>query len=246
MNTKLCRGLCLAVVFAFTAGLARGQDAGAGVPANLRSSQIVEQMQRHNQAQTDELKQYKALRHYQVEYRGFSAKVAAKMDVEVSYDSATGKSLRIVSQSGSKVLCDKVLKRAVDSEKEAAQDKASSALTEKNYRFHLAGSEAVSGRPAYILDVEPVAASKYLFRGQIWVDAADFAVVKMETEPAKSPSFWIARTLIHYTSVKTGGFWMPEQMSSETKVRIGGTAVLKINYGSYEIVPETALRAAAF
>jgi hypothetical protein len=76
------------------------------------------------------------------------------------------------------------------------------------------------------------------------VDAADFAVVKMETEPAKSPSFWIARTLIHYTSAKTDGFWLPEQMRSETKVRIGGTAVLTINYGSYTVVPEEAVRAA--
>jgi hypothetical protein len=78
------------------------------------------------------------------------------------------------------------------------------------------------------------------------VDAADFAVVKMETEPAKSPSFWIARTLIHYTSTKTGAFWLPEQVRSETKVRIGGTAVLTINYGSYEIVPATILQAASF
>jgi hypothetical protein len=92
--------------------------------------------------------------------------------------------------------------------------------------------------------VEPLRESKFLFRGKIWVDAADFAVVKMETEPAKSPSFWIARTLIHYTSVKTDGFWLPQQVRSETKVRIGGTAVLTIDYGSYEVVQMTALASA--
>ena len=246
MNSKLSKGLLLAVVFAFAAGFAWAENAVAVVPANLSSAQIVLEMQRHSQAQTGGLKQYKALRHYQVEYRGFSARVAARMDVEVNYDAAMGKSFRIVSESGSKVLCEKVLKRAVDSEKEAFQDKTSTALTERNYRFQLAGGENVRDRPAYILDVEPLTASKFLFRGKIWVDAADFAVVKMETEPAKSPSFWIARTTIHFTSAKTDGFWLPEQMSSETKVRVGGTAMLSINYGSYEIVPETALRAAAF
>ena len=66
-------------------------------------------MQQRNQAQTEELKQYKALRHYAVEYRGFAAKIEAKMDVEVDYNRATGKSLRIVSQSGSGMLCEKVL-----------------------------------------------------------------------------------------------------------------------------------------
>lgn len=242
MNFQLGRGILLAVVFAFAVGLARAENAGA--PANLSSDQIVQQMQQHNQAQTEALKQYKALRHYTVEYRGFAARVAAKMDVEISYDAAQGKSFRIVSQSGSGMLCDKVLKRAVESEKEASQDKRSTAMTNANYRFHLAGIESFAGRPAYILDVDPLTENKFLSRGKIWVDAADFAVVKMETEPAKSPSFWITRTLIHYTSSKTDGFWLPEQVRSETKVRIGGTAVLTINYGSYEIVPELALRAA--
>jgi hypothetical protein len=244
MNTQLGRAILLAVVIAFAAGFARAENEGAGVPLNLSSNQIVLEMQQHSQAQIEALKKYKALRHYQVEYHGFPAKVAAKMDVEINYDAAQGKTFRIVSQSGSGMLCDKVLKRAVESEKEASQDKKSTALTEANYRFHFAGTESVAGRPAYILDVDPRTESKFLARGKIWVDAADFAVVKMETEPAKSPSFWITRTQIHYTSTKTGGFWLPEQVRSETKVRIGGTAVLTINYGSYEIEPEMALRVA--
>jgi hypothetical protein len=69
------------------------------------------------------------------------------------------------------------------------------------------------------------------------VDAADFAVAKMETEPAKSPSFWISRTLIRYTSAKVDNFWLPREVRSETKVRIGGTAVLTIDYGKYQVVP---------
>jgi hypothetical protein len=248
MHFRPAKGILPAMICAFAALLAGpllAQGHGAsGVQADITSAQIVERMIEHNKSQTGALKHYQALRHYDVEYRGFASRIAAKMEVEVSFDAATGKSLRIVSQSGSAFLCDKVLKRAVESEKEASQDKQSTALTETNYRFRLGGSESIAGRPAYMLDVEPLTASKFLYRGRIWVDAADFAVVKMETEPAKSPSFWIARTLIHYTSAKTDGFWLPEQMRSETKVRIGGTAVLTINYGSYTVVPEEAVRAA--
>jgi len=240
MCFRHCKGLFLALVFASAAELVCAPSVATGAPADLTAAQIVEQVQEHNQARTDELKHYKTLRHYQVEYQGFATKIAAKMDVEVSYDAATGKSFRIVSESGSGLLRQKVLKRAVDSEKEASQDKGSTAMTEANYRFHLAGTESIAERPAYILDVEPLTASKFLVRGKIWVDAAEFAVVKMETEPAKSPSFWISRTFIHSTSVKAGDFWLPEQLRSETRVRIGGTAVLTINYGSYEIVPEAA------
>lgn len=231
------RGFLGAFALLCTAASIWPENPGANSPAMANSVEIVEQMQRHNQSQAKGLAGYKALRHYQVEYKGFSATIAAKMDVEVNYDAASGKSFRIVSQSGSNLLCNKVLKRAVDSEKEASQDKGGNALTTANYRFQLAGSENLNGRTAYILDVEPLTASKFLYRGRIWVDAADFAVVKMETEPAKNPSFWISRTLIHYTSAPVNGFWLPREVRSETKVRIGGTAVLTIDYGSYQVEP---------
>jgi hypothetical protein len=193
-------------------------------------------MERHNEARNQELKNYHSVRHYTVEYKGLTT-IDAGMDVEVRYDSASGKTFRIVSQSGSKFLCDKVLKRAVDSEKEAAGDKSSTALTPANYKFELVGEERLGGRPAYVLHVEPLTESKFLYRGKIWVDGADFAVVKIEAEPAKNPSFWISRTQINFTSTKTGDFWLPEQNRSETKVRIGGTAVLTIRYGPYEVEP---------
>jgi hypothetical protein len=157
------------------------------------------------------------------------------MAVEVTFDAASGKSFQIVSETGSKFLLEKVLKRAVDSEKEASGNKSSAALTPANYKFTLIGTEIQGGRPAYILDVEPLHANKFLVRGKIWVDEADYAVVKMETQPAKSPSFWISRTLIQYTGSETDGFWFPQKVRSETRVRIGGTAVLTIDYGTYQI-----------
>jgi len=232
------RGIALVAALVAMAAGGWGQKTDTGQAAGLTAAQIVDQMQGHDLAQQARLKRYKGHRAYRVEYTGFSADVAAKMEVEVNYDAASGKSFRIVSESGSKILAEKVLKRAVDSEKEASRDKRSTALTPANYRFRLAGSESVEGRPAYMLDVEPLVASKFLYRGRIWVDAADFAVVKMETEPAKSPSFWIARTQIHFTGAKTDGFWMPRQLRSETRVRVGGTAVLTIDYGSYSFSTE--------
>ena len=225
--------LLLAIVFVFTAGGARPAIAEAAAPAPLTAAQIVYEMQSHNRARTEMLKDLQSIRHYQVEYRGFSAVIAAKMEVAYHYDAASGKSFRIVSQSGSKMFCEKVLKRAVESEKEASQDKAATALTAANYRFHLVGSENVGGRPAYVMEVEPISPSKFLIRGKIWVDAEDFALVKIDAEPAKNPSFWIARTRILQTFAKTGGFWLPERNRSETKVRIGGTAVFSIDYGMY-------------
>lgn len=235
----------LAVVFIFFAGGVYAQEGKPVSPGVLSSAQIVEQMERHDQAQLARLQHYRALRHYAVEYRGFFRTVVAKMDVEVNYDVSSGKSFRIISQSGSRVLCQKVLKRAVDSEKDASLDRGATALTPVNYRFYLVGSENLAARPAYILDVEPMTPNKFLYRGRIWVDAADFAVAKMEVQPAKNPSFWISRTLIRHTNAETDGFWLPEHNQSETKVRIGGTAVMTIDYGKYEIAAKELTSALA-
>ncbi|MGA8042218.1 MAG: hypothetical protein WCA37_05390, partial [Terracidiphilus sp.] len=136
---------------------ARPDPADSVPPATLTATQIVAEIARHNSARTKALKNYQSLRHYEVRYRGFAANLDAKMDVAVDYDAATGKSFRIVSQSGSRLLCDKVLKRAVDSEEEAQKNPASTALTPANYHFTLEGRDTLGGRPAYILDVDPIA-----------------------------------------------------------------------------------------
>src|SRR5260370_22159756 len=138
--------------------------------ATLTSTQIVEEMARHNQARADGLKHYQSLRHYEVEYKGYSAKINAKLVVETDYDAVSGKTFHIVSQSGSNLLVDKALKRLLESEKDAEQDKSSNALTPANYKFRLTAIENLSNRPAYVLVVEPLVESKYVYRCTIWVD----------------------------------------------------------------------------
>ena len=204
-------------------------------PATPDTAQIVQAIERHDQTQAKTLERYQASRHYEVEYRGFLKSITAKMDVELEYDAAIGKSFRIVSQSGSHTLCEKVLKRALESEKDASKDRNAHALTAANYNFKSLGSETLDGRLSYVLRVDPVSGNQYLYRGKIWVDAADGAVSRMEVQPAKNPSFWISQTLIHQINSKICGFWLPQQNQSETKVRVGGKAVLTIDYGPYQI-----------
>ena len=204
-------------------------------PGSPDIAEVVQAIERHDQTQAKTLDRYHASRHYKVEYQGFLKHISAVMDVELEYDAASGKNFRIVSQSGSHTLCEKVLKRALDSEKDASQDRGAHALSQANYRFKLLGSETLNGRSSYVLQAEPVSGSPYLYRGKIWVDAADDAVSRMEVQPAKNPSFWISQTLIHQTNSRIDGFWLPQQNQSETKVRIGGKAVMTIDYGPYEI-----------
>jgi hypothetical protein len=230
-----CKRPVLAAVFLLPGAGSWSQIAPAA-STTPDATQIAQAIERHDQTQAKALERYHALRHYEVTYRGFFKNMTAKMDVELDYDASSGKNFRIVSQSGSHTLCEKVLKRALDSEKDASQDHGAHSLTPANYKFQLLGSEALNGRPTYVLQVDPVSDSPYLYRGKIWVDAADGAVSKMEVQPAKNPSFWISQTLVHQTNSRVGDFWLPQLNQSETKVRIGGKAVMTINYGDYQIL----------
>jgi hypothetical protein len=202
---------------------------------NLTSSQIVQRMESRNLERADLLRNYSSKRHYQVEYHGFPASLAASMDVEVTYDAPASKHFTIVSQTGSGLLVDRVLKKLLKSEQDAAQDQSRTALTTANYNFVLLGDEVDDGRRLYIFHVEPKVNGKLLYRGRIWVDADDFAVTRIEAEPAQNPSFWIQKTEIHHVYSKIGDFWLPASNRSVTKVRIGGTAVLTIDYGTYQV-----------
>ena len=242
MLLNLGKRVCFAVTLVLITDLLG--SAQIPVPASLTAAQIVEQMQHHDQAQTEKLKRYRTVRHYHAEYTGYSKVLTASMEVEVNFDAASGKTYRTLSQTGSKFLCDRVLVKAVESEKEVSRDKSINAITSANYTFQLVGAESLNGRPTYILDVSPLRESKFLYRGRIWVDATDFAVAKFDVVPAKSPSIWISRATIRFTSAKTGDFWLPQQSRSETKVRIGGTALLTVDYGTYHLVPNASEHAA--
>ena len=220
----------------FTIGFVSPNRSSAQGQSLLPVEQIVQRMQQLEAKQSKELKHYEALRHYDVQYKGLGTHLAAKMDVDLKYDIETGKSFQIVSQSGSKLLCNKVLERAVDSEQEASKDRSSTALNTTNYRFQLSGTEPVDGRPAYILNVDPLKKSKFLYRGRVWVDSDEYAVVKIDVEPARNPSFWIRGTHIVNTYVKTDGVWLPAKNRSESKIRFGGTALLEIDYGTYHVL----------
>ena len=206
----------------------------AGSPT---SDEIVQQLIERNRQRAEQLKSYSDVRHYTISYHGFPSSITATMVVEAFYDAPSTKRFRIVSQTGSKLLVDRVLKRLLDTEKEAAQNPDQTALTPANYTFSLLGEQTVAGRQCYALHVDPKVDSKFLYRGKIWVDKEDYAVTQIEAEPSKNPSFWIKKTQVHHVYTKTGQFWLPEQNRSESNVHLGGTAVLTIDYGAYHVEP---------
>ena len=97
----------------------------------------------------------------------------------------------------------------------------------------LIGTEMVADRPAYVLETHPKRKEKYLFRGRIWVDTEDYALVRAEGSPAKNPSFWTKST--HFVQVyqKHGSLWFPRSTQSVTDAVIFGATDVNIEYFDY-------------
>jgi hypothetical protein len=224
---RLVLGLCLTLPL--SAALA--QQAGTTSAPSI--GDIVQRLVAQNEHRAQQLGPYTSQRHYHISYKGFPHGAEADMVVDVSADNATSKRFAVVSESGSHLLLDHVLHKLLKTEQDSSHDRTDSALTPANYSFNLVRAETDDGRLTFVLGVQPRTPRTLLYRGTIWVDATDYAVVKIEAQPAKNPSFWIRSTDIHHVYSKTGDFWLPLSNRSESKVRLGGTAVLTIEYGDY-------------
>jgi len=207
------------------------------IPSPLTAEQVVRGLLQMNLRRAEALHSYEGSRTYHVDYRGFPGSRTAAMDVRVKFISPNSKDFNVQSSSGSNLIIDKVLKKLLEAEKEAltAENMRRSALTEENYSFTLVGYQAGTIGAMYVLDVEPRTKDKFLYRGRIWVDAQDFAVVRMQVTPAKNPSFWTKSTQIEQVYQKVGNFWLPSSNKSVTSIRLGGRAELTILYTDYTI-----------
>ncbi len=203
----------------------------------LSTQQVVARLVGMNLRRAQALHTYHATRIYRLEYRGFPSGRSAKMVVDVKYRGPATKEFTIESSEGSQLIIDKVFKKLLQAEQEAMASEAQrlTALNFDNYNFAMVGYESASLRPMYVLFAEPRRKDKFLFSGRVWVDGNDFAVVRLEAEPAKNPYFWTKSTEIKQLYMKVGEFWLPEQNQSNSTIRLGGRAELTIEYRNYEI-----------
>jgi hypothetical protein len=189
-------------------------------PQQLPVDEIVTKLINNNARRSAALQGYTGLRTYEVDYQGFpTGHKHARMMVRTDYKFPHQKTFSIASEDGSKLLLNHVLHKLIQTE------------------FELLGTGIKNGRDCYILRVIPKRNNKLLYRGNIWVDMQEFAVVRVEAQPARSPSFWISEIRIEHDYGKVGEYWLPLRNHSTSRVRLGGTSVLTIEYKDYRIDP---------
>jgi hypothetical protein len=199
----------------------------------LSAEEIVTRMGAHDLLRQSSIEGYAGMRRYVLENHNFQKR--AEMLVRVQGDRDGTKHFEVVSEEGWKAANAHVLRKMIESETETSRRdlRATTRINSQNYEFEFVGTEFVSDRMAYVLEISPKRKEKYLFRGRIWVDTEDYALVRAEGNPAKNPSFWTKSTHFVHIYQKSGPLWFPLSTQSVTEARIFGTTEVSIQYFDY-------------
>jgi outer membrane lipoprotein-sorting protein len=216
-------------------GRANAQELPVAAP--LSGPQVVERMVAMNQRRAAALQAYTGVRVYHVEYHGMFGHRTGDMVVKVVYHRPDQKEFTILEESGNAWIRNHVFKKLIEAEQESTTRKTNerSDIDPDNYEFRLVGYERTPDHSSYVLEAKPRRKKKYLFRGKIWVDDQDFAIQRIQGEPAKHLSFWIQKNEFEHTYQKFGDFWLPVRDDATSKMRLFGRATLTIQYKDYQL-----------
>ena len=203
-------------------------------PPSLTAPEILERMVRADNDRAKALSAYSGLRRYRFDNQ--KSNKHAELTVRMSRGSDGVKTFEIVAESGSGFVRDHVLRKMIEAEEESSQkgERKETRIIPENYDFRLVGTEVSDGRDSYVLEINPKRPSKFSIRGRIWVDAEDFAIARIEGQPAKNPSFWIRSVHVVQRYGRTDQFWLPALNHSVAQARIFGTTEVVIEYSDYK------------
>jgi hypothetical protein len=222
---------------------AEAAPSGYTAPMGLTGDDIIGKMLEHNRLRNEQLQRYSAMRTYEI--RSPEGKLAAQAIVRVDYEAPDKKTFNKTSEKGSGIVRHLVFDRLIQSEGEtsAGREHHNSAITTTNYTFLLVGEEEAGPYHCFVLEATPKRKDKYLFEGKIWIDAGDFAIVKIAGHPAKKPSFWINRADFVRQYQRIDGFWLPYRDETSVEVKMYGRRVFTVDHQRYIINPANPLRA---
>ena len=201
----------------------------------LTGDEIVARVIEHNRLRNEHLQSYSAVRKYEI--LNPDGRVSAETVVRVNYRAPGRKNFQKVSEEGSWVVRHLVFDRLLQSEEETSsgQERRESAISDKNYRFTIVGEANLGPNRCFVVEAKPKRMDKYLFEGELWIDAQDFGITKISGHPATKLSFWINRADFVRQFQKIDGFWLPHLDETIVELKIYGTRVFRIEHQQYVI-----------
>jgi len=186
----------------------------------------------------DHIAGYTDTEHYKV-FRGGNEKVpVAEMVVKTTYRPESGKSYQVLSHSGSSLIYKFLLQPILDSERDInLPSKIGAALLNSaNYNMSLKPSGPVrqDGRLCWAVAISPKRKAPNLINGTLWVDAADFTIVRIEGVTSKSGSIVASPARVQRQYAPISGFSQAMHARAQSD-SLFGTVVLTIDYDGYQI-----------
>ena len=231
------RQTCLAVSIAITFLLFTGVRVVRAQVPDLAS--IIRGVDNSVKDRLDRLASYTVTEHYAV-FRGHDdTKPTAEMVVKTTYRKESGKSYEILSQSGSALWRNEVLKTLLENEQKMSQpgNVETALINSANYEMKLnkTATATLNGRQSLVLDITPRRKSQYLFKGQLWVDAHDYSIVQLKGTAAKSAIFLANAADVTRQYAEFEDLPMATHAEAVSGSTLLGQTVVKVDYSGYQI-----------
>lgn len=116
---------------------------------------------------------------------------------------------------------------------------AQTAIAPQNYKFSYKMTQMLNGTKVHVFAVKPRRKQAGLFKGSIYVDAANGRLCRAEGRLVKSPSFFIKRIDFVQDYKTVADFTFPVYMHSVALTRLVGRVVVNIVHRDYQPAFET-------
>lgn len=202
---------------------------------------IVQHVEQVQAAIHDTTRPYQVTRQYLFYEGSYKPNADSSVVANMSFDPPDTKEFAIVNSSGAG-RGQHIVKQVLQHETQMAGDWRKTAITSENYDFKLLGEETRNGRRCFILGLAPRRKAKELLEGKAWVDAADYRILQIQGEPAKSPSFWIKKldVTLYFSAVE--GMWLQTAIRAVADVRMFGRNILSERDLNYRVGNQSAAK----
>lgn len=138
---------------------------------------------------------------------------------------------------------EKVIRHILDHEVDAARDSKDVLVNAQNYNFDLLSDDVMAGQSCYKLRITPNHERKDLLKATLWVDRDSYHILRVEGEPAKSPSFWVKDVHLVLEFGEVSGMWLQTETHAMAHLRFGGEYKITSHDLDYDVSSAVAANA---
>jgi hypothetical protein len=224
----------LLLVFLFLQANAVAAEQAASTAGGPDLSTLIRRIAEAQLDNGNRVKRYSVTREYKV-FGGDAIRPRTEVVAKVNFLPPNVKSYDIDQSTGG--MGEKIVRHILDHEVDATRDPRTLMVNEQNYAFAFTGEDMLDGNSCYRLRIAPKHERKDLLKATIWVDKNSYHIVRMEGEPAKSPSFWVKDVHLVLEFDEVAGMWLQTETHAMAHLRFGGEYKITSQDIGYDVPP---------